>query len=255
MDWNPDHYLRFGDERLRPGLDLMNRIALEGVNSIVDLGCGTGTLTQALSQRWPEAGIVAIDRSAGMMDRVVRENPKIEWRMGDIQTWYTEQPLDLIYSNAALHWINDHPALFSNLLAQVAPGGALAVQVPNNFDAQSHRVLRDLAESPRWSALFADQMNWPAVLPMKDYLELLAPKAARVDFWETTYYHILSGADPVLEWVRSTVLRPLLAALPGDDARVQFEADCGAALKRAYPTLSSGVTPFAFKRLFLIVYK
>ena len=132
MPWDPDRYLRFVDHRTRPGLDLASRIPDIDACSIVDLGSGTGHLTALLAERWPEASILGIDSSEEMVERARLDHPSLKWVVGDVGTWQPKEPVDLLFSNAALHWVDDHAALFPRLRSYLADGGVMAVQMPDN---------------------------------------------------------------------------------------------------------------------------
>lgn len=254
MAWDPKRYLAFAAPRLQPGLDLMARIPDLPARRIVDLGCGTGFLTARLAERWPEARITGLDSSPEMLadaarDLPRRDWPRLDWRQADIADWQAPAPVDLIYSNAALHWLDGHPALFPHLLRQLAAGGVLAVQMPRNFDQPSHTLLREVVRSGSWADRVTIREE-PVMAPER-YYDLLAPHVDEIELWETEYLHVLSGEHPVLEWVRGTALLPVLEALSGDmlDA---FLSDYAASLDRAYPRRADGRTLFPFRRLFLI---
>ncbi|MBE7190602.1 MAG: trans-aconitate 2-methyltransferase, partial [Jatrophihabitans endophyticus] len=130
----------------------------------------------------------------------------------------------------------------------------LAFQVPGNFGSPSHVLMRELAESPRWSAQLGGVLRHSdAVATPEVYASVLADAGLDIDVWETTYLHVLPGPDPVLEWVRGTGLRPVLALL-GDTERAEFEASYAAALREAYPAGPHG-TVFPFRRLFAVGHK
>ncbi len=249
MPWNPTQYLRFAEPRRRPALDLLARIPDLEPRTVVDLGCGTGALAGLLAERWPDAAVLGIDRSAEMLARARDDHPGIVWQEADLATWQPEAPVDVIYSNAALHWVGDHGVLLPRLMAALAPGGVLAVQMPRNFDAPSHTLIRELLAEPRWAGRVPARPA--AVLDPADYHNLLTPHAAEVDLWETTYLHALTGAAPVLEWVRGTALVPVAEALSGAEFDA-FTAEYRRRLALAYPPRPDGVTLFPFRRLFLV---
>jgi trans-aconitate 2-methyltransferase len=129
MQWDPSQYLKFADQRLRPALDLLARVPLQAPARVVDLGCGAGNVTRLLAERWPEAEITGVDGSAEMLAKAASEAPAIAWRQAEIAAWVPESPPDLLYSNAALHWLDGHEVLFPRLFAAVAPGGVLTYSV------------------------------------------------------------------------------------------------------------------------------
>src|SRR5579863_3719176 len=152
MSWDPALYLKFAGPRLRPALDLLQRIDLDAPALVYDLGAGAGNVTRLIAARWPEARIVGVDSSAEMLAKAAAENPAIEWREADLAHWRPEQRPDLIYSNAALHWIEDHGPVFAALLNSLAPGGIFAVQIPRNFGAPSHTSMGVAALQGPWRA-------------------------------------------------------------------------------------------------------
>jgi trans-aconitate 2-methyltransferase len=243
--WDPEQYLRFGAERLRPALELLRRIPLDEPRSIYDLGCGPGTVTKLLRDRWPRASVVGIDASESMLGRAAASYPDITWRRADLTDWRPDVPADLLYSNAALHWLDDHATLFPRLLRELAPGGVLAVQMPNNFDAPTHTAVAEA---------LAGQGLLPRPSPLLEpaaYYDLLAPRARSLDLWETRYYHVLEGEDPVVEWTRGTTLRPVLDELSGPE-REAFLDDYRRRVRNAYPRREDGRTVLPFERLFVV---
>ena len=255
MAWDPAQYLKFGDNRFRPGLELLNRVSFaagdDAVELIYDLGCGTGALTAALAARWPAAQVIGADSSPDMLARAKADLPEFSWLEADIASWRPERPPDLIYSNATLHWVDDHPALFPRLLRQLKPGGVLAVQMPDNFCAPSHQLMNETAEDGPWAARLDAALWREPVFSAERYYALLAPAAAEIDIWETTYTQVLHGLDPVLEWVRGSGLRPFLSALAPDEWS-EFEAAYARRLRAAYPARPGGKTLFPFRRIFLV---
>ncbi len=252
--WDPDQYLRFASERERPFFDLLARVPVDSPGAVVDLGCGPGTTTAALLDRWPEAEILGIDSSAAMIEQATSRSqpPRLTFELGDIATWEPQpRSVELILSNATLHWIPGHLELMPRWLAALRPRGALAFQVPGNFDSPSHTLLHTLASSPQWQDKLAAVVA-PIDLPSpREYSLALRELSARVDVWETTYHHVLSGPDPVLQWVAGTALRPYLSALDTADADA-FKHACRRALAEAYPPEPSGETLFPFRRVFVV---
>jgi trans-aconitate 2-methyltransferase len=256
--WNPAQYLQYASERLRPALDLLARVPLEHPRTIVDLGCGAGNVTRLLGERWPDAQIVGVDSSAAMLERARAELPeRIRYTFveADLATWRPAAPVDLVYSNAALHWLPGHATLLPQVAAMVAGNGVLAVQMPDNFRAPSHTAINELAADPRWRAKLAAFVRAPPVAAPADYFTWLAPCARALDVWQTEYLQVLPGREdgehPVAAWTRGTWLAPVLAAL--DDAeRALFLRAYGERLAVAYPRRADGRTLFAFRRLFIV---
>ncbi|GAA4685911.1 trans-aconitate 2-methyltransferase [Phytohabitans rumicis] len=244
--WDPSTYLRYGDERSRPFYDLVARVGADRPRAVVDLGCGPGNLTATLAQRWPDARVRGIDSSAEMIEKASAEAYPVGFSVGDLRDWTPEPDVDVVVSNAALQWVPGHEGLLVRWAAELPTGAWLAVQVPGNFDAPSHRALREVAAR----SLLRDD----PVLDPVGYAALLADAGCTVDAWETTYVHQLpfvAGADhPVLTWMEGTALRPVRAALDADEWAV-FRATLGARLALAYPARGS-VVAFPFRRVFFV---
>lgn len=250
--WDPARYGRYADERGRAFHELLARVDSRRPARVVDLGCGDGALTATLADRWPGATVLGVDSSESMLAQAAaRGAARLSFELGTVEDWRPAAPVDVLVSNAALHWVPDHASQLRRLAESVAPGGWLAVQLPGNADAPSHALLTGLRRSPRWRGrLGAGAGRWPDTLDPADYVALLARKGCTVDAWETTYAHVLSGPDPVLDWMRGTALRPVLAALSPAEA-ADFEAEYGAALRSAYPAASYG-TVLPFRRVFVV---
>ncbi|AZM53711.1 trans-aconitate 2-methyltransferase [Streptomyces sp. WAC 01529] len=263
--WDPLQYLRHSDHRTRPFTDLLGRVpdlpAAEGrPPRIADLGCGPGNVTRLLARRWPGAHITGFDNSPQMLAEAERlagptdGGGRLDFAAADATEWAPAPgTYDLILSNATLQWVPDHADSFPAWTAALTPGGTFAFQVPGNFGAPSHVLMRELSESARWRDRLGGRLRHAdAVLTPEAYLERLAGLGCEVDAWETTYLHVLEGEDPVLDWVKGTGLRPVLTAL-GDDAQAReaFLAEYGALLREAYPAREHG-TVFPFRRVFAV---
>jgi trans-aconitate 2-methyltransferase len=252
--WNPDQYLRFGSERLRPALDLLARIPLETPQSIYDLGCGPGTVTVLLKSRWPGASVVGVDSSVRMLEKARALGAGITWRDADLGSWAPDAPADLLFSNATLHWLDQHERLFPRLLASLKANGVLAVQMPHNFAAVTHTAITEAVRAGPWRERLAPHLRqWP-VLDLHDYYAILSSHAARLDLWETTYLHVLEGDDPVVEWVKGSALRPWLERLQGAEAEAFLDV-YRTRIREAYPRRQDAKTLLPFKRLFIIAVR
>ena len=252
--WSPDQYLKFADHRRRPAVDLLARVALDAPRSVIDLGCGAGNVTRLLHDRWPQARLIGVDFSAAMLEKARAVLPEAEWVEADLGAWIPAAPPDLIFSNAAIQWLDGHDTLIPRLFGLVAPGGVLAIQMPRNFDSPSHVGMREAARSGPWRAMLEPHLRENPVAPPAYYYDLLAKAGARLDIWEMEYLQELQGEDAVVEWTKGTALKPLLDALI-EPERGQFLADYTARIRAAYPRHADGVTLFPFRRLYIVAAK
>ncbi|TSA87987.1 methyltransferase domain-containing protein [Deinococcus detaillensis] len=255
--WNPQQYLQFQIERDRPFFDLLAQVRGDP-QQIADLGCGTGHLSAALSRRWPKAQVTGVDSSPEMLKQAKPfASSHLSFVQADLRTWQPERPVDLLLSNAALQWANNHAELIPRLAAWVAPGGTFAFQVPGNFDAPSHTLLAEVSARPRWTPLLSGQQRDKAALSSygpAEYTAVLAPLGYHVNAWETTYLHLLPAHEnAVLDWVKGTALRPVLAQLSAAQS-AEFLQEYGKELSKAYPAKSYG-TPFEFRRIFVVAQR
>lgn len=251
--WDPTQYQKYGDERSRPFIELIARVGVTDPSYVVDLGCGPGTLTRLLAERWTHAQILGVDSSPDMIaDAQQHAIPnRLAFVEGDLATWRAAQPVDVLVANAALHWVPGHIDLLPRFADALAPGGALAFQVPDNFTEPSHTLLLDLRLSPRWRDQLGEGADRTAGVERPErYLRALADAGLDGDVWQTSYLHVLPGDDAVLEWVKGTALRPVLSKLDGAD-RDEFLEDYAAALREAYPPQPFG-TVFPFRRTFAV---
>lgn len=256
MNWDPAKYVEFGNHRDRPFFDLTSRILAEDPRHVVDLGCGPGNLTATLATRWPGAVVVGLDTSAEMLAKAALLTPalpRLSFERTDIAEWTPEAGTDVVVSNAALQWVPGHLAMLAGWLDALKPGAWFALQVPGNFGAPSHELMRGLAGSPEWSGRLSGVLRHDAVGEPADYLRIMLDAGCDADAWETTYQQLLPGPDPVLGWVRGTALRPVFAALSGSEAAA-FENQYAAMLREAYPTGRHG-TVFPFRRIFAVARK
>ena len=253
--WNAAHYLKFGEERTRAAADLAARVDLESPLAIADLGCGPGNSTRILRNRWPEAGVIGIDNSPEMIDTARQSFPEQDWVLADIAEWAPAAPIDLIYANAALHWLPDHASLLQRLFSFVAPGGALAFQVPSSIYPTVRTLIHGVSEDPVWT----ERMDAPrAALTMETasfYYDTLAADAIALDIWETEYNHVVDSPDAVVDWISSTGLRPFLSALDTDAERDRFMTELRIRVSAAYERRCDGNVLFPFRRCFVIAYR
>jgi trans-aconitate 2-methyltransferase len=262
--WNPEQYEKFSDHRRRPFADLTSRVGASSPKIVVDLGCGSGAPTLALSRRWPQARVIGVDSSAEMLDQARRNDPveRVEWVRSNVESWDPAQlgaPIDVIICNSLLQWVPSHMRLIPGWMPALASGGWFAMQVPGNFNAPSHTLLREVAaKSPRAAELLPRLGRGETVSEPAVYLFLLAGLGCDVDTWETTYQHVLDPdvlqSEPVLEWTKGTALLPVFEVLKDEGERADFVAAYGNALLQAYPRQPFG-TVLAFRRIFAVAHK
>ena len=250
--WDPGQYLKFADYRLRPALDLLAQIPLDNPRTIYDLGCGPGTITRLLAERWPGAAVTGVDSSSEMLVRASKEAPSVTLLQANIAQWSPPSPAHLLFSSATMHWLDDHGRLLPRLLAQLAPGGVLAVQMPCNRDAPCHLLIDAAASDGPWHQRLSQvRPIFQSVESADAYYRILAPIAGRVDIWETEYLHTLEGDNPVFDWTKGTALRPYLDELEQPD-RDAFLAAYAARIASVYPKEQNGRTLLPFRRLSLV---
>ena len=250
QDWNPEAYARFRGLRLRPALDLLAQIGDLPAGDVVDLGCGDGAMSAVLRAPFADRRLIGVDRSPAMLAQAQGYDALVE---ADAAAWRPDAAPALIFSNAALHWLPDHAGLLPRLAGYLAKGGVLAVQMPRQFFAPSHRFLRDIAQ-----AMFPDRFDFahyvPPVATAVEYCEMLAGLGA-IDAWETDYIQRLEAAEamhPVRGFTASTAMRPFAEKLNA----AELAAFCDrydAALASAYHARADGSVLFPFRRLFLIL--
>jgi trans-aconitate 2-methyltransferase len=251
-DWNPGQYLKFEDERTRPSVDLLRRVPLRSAGRCVDLGCGPGNSTELVAERFPMADVTGIDSSPAMIAKAKERFPGLSFEVADLAAWGPAEPLDLIFANAVLQWVPDHRTLLPRLAGFLRPGGCIAVQMPNNIDEPSHRLMREVAAGGAWSrklsgaALAREQLG-----SFEDYYGWLRAARCEVDIWQTVYIHPLAGARAIVEWFKSTGLKPFLDPL-GPDERAAFEEAYEAEVAKAYPAQADGRVLLRFPRLFIV---
>lgn len=252
-DWSPATYLKFENERTRAAIDLLARVPLEDARRIVDVGCGPGNSTELLTARYPAADVLGIDNSPAMLEEARRRLPGTRFEAADAAAWLPAADVDLVFANATYQWVPDHLAQLPRVLASLKPGAVLAVQMPDNRAEATHRLMVEVADDGPWAARLAHASR-AHLPPAAAYYDALAPLAARFDIWRTAYQHPLADAGAIVEFVRSTGLRPFLDALT-EDERPAFLADYCARLAEAYPPRADGRVLLAFPRLFFVAQR
>ncbi|MBS0429859.1 MAG: trans-aconitate 2-methyltransferase [Proteobacteria bacterium] len=257
-EWNPALYRRYEDERTRPAAELLARVPLVTAARVVDLGCGPGNSTELLVRRFPQAQVIGTDNSEAMLVSARERLPQARFELSDIATWTPVADAgapDLIYANAALQWVPDHETLIPRLFAALAPGGVLAVQMPDNRAEPTHRLMRELASEAPWTEPIGDYTRLRTeLLGIGGYYDLLAPLAAEVDVWHTVYQHRMDSAAAIVEWVRATGLRPFIDPL-SPELRASYLAEYERRIDAAYPVRTDGKRLLAFPRMFIVARK
>jgi trans-aconitate 2-methyltransferase len=254
-DWDPALYTRFEDERTRPARELLARVPLKQAARVVDLGCGPGNSTELLVERFPGVDVLGTDNSAPMLESARKRLPGVRFELSDIAQWRPQHAPDLVYANAALQWVPGHEQLIARLFDALAPGGLLAVQMPDNRNEPTHRAMRDTAQMTPWSQAIGDVTALrSAVLSLQSYYDILAPRAAQVDVWHTVYQHPMASPAAIVEWVSGTGLKPFVEKLP---AALQpgYLAEYERRIALAYPPRADGKLLLAFPRLFIVAQR
>jgi len=254
-DWNASQYLKFEHERTRPARDLLAQVPLAEAGFVVDLGCGPGNSTELVAARFPAAEVLGLDTSPAMLIAARERVPQARFEQAEASVFTLKRPADLIFANAVLQWVPDHGSLLPRLLGMLAPGGVLAVQMPDNLDEPSHVAMRETAMMGPWADKLVRAVGARAVLPTPQaYYDMLVGAAARVDIWHTIYNHPLEDVAGIVEWVKATGLRPFLDPLEGDE-RVQFLEEYRQRLADSYPIQADGKVLLAFPRLFIVAQR
>lgn len=247
-DWNPEKYLLFQKQRTQPAIDLANRVRDCAPKTIVDIGCGPGNSTEVLRKVFPEAEILGIDSSPGMIDRAKAKHGDLNFSLcsaADLDGAY-----DLLFSNACLQWIPNHRELIPQLMGKLTDGGVLALQMPMNHEEPLYQIIRAVAAESKWDFQKVYFETNDTLAP-EEYFDILSKCAGRFEQWETVYYHALPSHEKLIDWVRETRLRPYLAVL--DDSQKQlFEGKILERVKEAYRPAQSGDVVLKFRRFFCV---
>jgi trans-aconitate 2-methyltransferase len=251
-DWSSKQYLKFGNERTQPSIDLVNRIQAEAPKRIVDIGCGPGNSTNVLAERFKGAHVLGVDNSPAMLESAKRNYPEIDFKLCDAGS---ELPglgsgFDIVFSNACIQWIPNHQKLLRDMMALLRPGGVIAVQSPLQYEQVIYKIICEVASSGKWSGRF-DGAHTFHNLMQGEYFDLLSDISSEFSMWETIYYHRLGSHSEIMEWYRGAGLRPYLNVL-GESEKPEFERDILEKIKERYPVQKNGEVIFRFPRLFFI---
>jgi trans-aconitate 2-methyltransferase len=253
MTWSSQQYLKFEDERTRPARDLLQAVPTLRVATAADLGCGPGNSTELLVEHYPEASIVGVDNSPEMIRAAKKRLPYVKFRLGSVEDWNEPGPWDLLFANAVFQWIGNHERLMRRLAERLAPGGSLAIQMPDNLDEPSHAAMRAAAASAQFAEKLSKAAKARTALAGPDwYYGLLKPLVSRADIWRTTYYHVLpGGVDAIVEWVKGTGLIPFLKPL-SEEEKAAYLAAYRDELTKTYAPLADGAVILPYPRFFIV---
>lgn len=254
-DWNAGQYLKYEDERTRPSIDLIGRIPLPEATSCIDIGCGPGNSTELIVRRYPTAHIIGLDNSPDMLAKARERLPDLHFEEADLAKWGTNERFDLIFANAVLQWLPDHPNLLKRFVSFLKDGGCLAVQMPNNLNEPSHQLMKQIAQEGPWAEKLTSAAKARETIgSFEDYYTWLRQAGCSVDIWQTTYVHPLDGAAAIVEWFKSTGLKPYLDPLPPEE-RSEYLQRYQAAITQAYPVQRDGKVLLRFPRLFFVAQR
>jgi trans-aconitate 2-methyltransferase len=254
-DWSARQYLKFEDERTRPPRDLLAQVPLEKPRLAVDLGCGPGNSTELLVARYPGTDVIGLDSSPDMLRKARERLPACPFIEADIATWQVDPRADLLFANAALQWIPDHPQLMRRLLEALPSGGVLAVQMPDNTREPSHLLQREVAADGPWANNPQVQAAARGDLPAPEvYYDLLRPACTRIDIWHTVYYHVMATPQAIVEWFKGSALQPYLSPLDAP-MRTRFLAAYTEKIAAAYGPRADGKVLLRFPRLFIVAVR
>lgn len=255
MSWNSKQYLKFKAERTQPAIDLANRITVRSPTDIIDIGCGPGNSTEILKKRYPNAAVVGADNSENMLEAARKKYPDIEFILCDASNNLNSigRKFDIVFSNACIQWVPDHTKLLREMMSLLKECGELAVQIPMNFDEPIHRIIGETVKSEKWRDKFNDPRHFYTLTPEK-YYDILSEISSDFEMWQTAYFHRMKSHSDIMEWYKSTGLRPYLEVLSPAD-KEEFEKDIFTEVEKAYPKQANGEIIFRFPRLFFKAVK
>lgn len=254
-DWNSAQYLKFKKERTQPSIDLVNRIDIDSSAKIIDIGCGPANSTKVLYDKFPNAEILGVDYSQNMIDKARGSLPQAKFDLFDAadEVWELDMDYDIVFSNACIQWIPNHKELIPKMMSLLNPNGILAVQIPIQYSEPIHKIIGEVSSSPKWAGKLKNERPFH-ILSNSDYYDILAKCAADFEMWTTTYYHRMKSHNDIIEWYKSTGLKPYLDKL-NDADRQSFIDDVYKEVVRQYPVQENAEVILRFPRLFFIARK
>ncbi len=254
-DWNCELYLKFERERGQAARDLLARIPPLAPRKIVDLGCGPGNSAAMLALYFRGAEICGIDTSENMLAAARERLPAARFTQQDLVEWAPDEPVDLIFANAALHYAPDHDRFLAKLMGFLTPGGVLAVQMPNVLQDAAHALMRMVAVDGPWAEKLAPIAKTRTLIgSLEDYYAWASPYSRMVDLWQITYVHPLDGIEAIVDWFSGSALRPFLDQLDVNE-RPAFLAQYRRELEMAYAPQADGKVLLLYPRLFFVAQR
>ena len=255
VDWSPNQYLIFADERTRAARDLLAQVPLREASLIYDLGCGPGNSTELLVAAYPKARIVGVDHSPNMLEKARTALPQLEFLETNLANWQPPEGADLLFSNATFQWVPEHMRVLQRLLRGMKTGAVLAVQMPDNLNEPSHVAMSEATLNAPYADKMLDATKARDVLPLPSaYYMALKPLCSRIDIWHTIYNHPLDGIVGIVEWLKGTGLRPFLDPLSAEEQQ-DYLARYATLLAKHYPVQADGKVLLLFPRLFMVAVK
>ena len=252
-NWQPDVYLTFEKERTQPSIDLVNRIELDDPKRIIDIGCGPGNSTMILRSRWPDAEIIGLDNSETMISEASSKYPDITWLLRDASDDLSDLgTFDLVFSNAAIHWIPEQEKLLQKLFGMLKKNGVFAAQIPNTAHLPFRTEIERLVKSKRWESFFVGFVPPFSMHSADYYYDILCRLTTRLVLWQTDYYHVMDSHLDIVKWSSGTALQPYVEHLADDSAVAGFKEEYALLMKAAYPPQPNGKILFPFSRVFFV---
>ena len=251
-DWDSAQYLKFKKERTQPSIDLANRIPLSEPKRIIDIGCGPGNSTKVLLDKYPNADILGVDYSENMLKKAAANYPMLKFSAFDASSeiWNLDKDYDIVFSNACIQWIPNHNELLRKMMSLLNDGGILAVQIPIQYNEPIYKIIQQVVSSQNQENRFS-YSNPLNILNDSEYYDILSEISKDFEIWTTTYYHRMKNHRDIVEWYKSTALKPYLDRLD-EDGQKAFLADVYSEVLTQYKTQANGEVILRFPRLFFI---
>ena len=253
-DWNSEQYLKFKKDRTQPSIDLANRLDFKKPQRIIDIGCGPGNSTAVLKKRYPDAYVLGVDFSPNMIEKAKSEHSDIDFMLFDATKDFEklDEKFDIVFSNACIQWVPNHKKLLADMMSILNPDGIMAIQVPMNFEEPIHKILSELITDKKWSGRFEPRIFY--TLNESKYFDILSEQTKNFEIWKTIYCHRMPSHQSIIEWYKSTGMKPYLDVL-NEEEKKEFTADVLKKVSKEYPVQANGEIIFKFPRFFMLAKK